>query len=184
MNRFDRSAVAVTVAKLDLVPPQKKLLEYWLSLWSDDELPERGRFHPADVKPLLPMLAIFDVVPDKSVTVRLAGTAYTAVLGRELTGMDWLAVLPANLRATRLRRFSEIARGAIGKGVRRIELHGAKPSECSEFMLPFRAENGSDNHPVICHVAWRPEQRFFKVKSWEQAVGAARSFETIALPRA
>jgi hypothetical protein len=184
MNRFDRSAVAATVARLDLTPAQGKLAEYWLSLWNGDVLPPRNGFHPARVKTLLPMLAIFDVVPDRSVTVRLAGTAYTTVLGRELTGTDWLGVLPAGQRASRLRSFSEIARGAIGKGTRRIELHGTKSAECFEFLLPFQEEKEGGNHPVICHVEWKAQQRFVKIRSWEQAVGVAQCFETIALPRA
>ncbi len=182
MQEFDRAATAHVLSDLHLTPAQRKLSEYWLSLWTDNALPGRAQFNPAQLKTLLPTIAIYDVIPDQSVTVRLAGTLYSAVLGMEITGMDWISAAPPEYRVTRLRIFTEIARGAIGRGVRGIELDSGKSYDAFELMLPFAPERDGENHPVVGQVDWNPEQRFSRIRSREQAMGASTSFETIPLP--
>jgi hypothetical protein len=183
MSRFDHTAVAGTLSALDLRPSQRKLADHWLSLWKDRDLPERASFHPSRLKALLPALAIYDVMPERSVTVRLAGTLYNDVLGLEITGMDWIAMVPHEFQQTRLRLFSDMARGGIGRGFRSIELETGPPCDCHEFFLPFRADASTGVHPILGLVDWNPQQRFTKIKSRAQAMGASTAFEIIPLPR-
>jgi hypothetical protein len=94
---FDRVATRALIAGLDLTPANREVVETWLSLWRGNELPDRRQLNPADLKRNLSHLAMFDVVPGVSVTVRLAGTTFGALLGMELTGQDWIALAPENL---------------------------------------------------------------------------------------
>jgi len=182
MNRFDTFAIARMLDDLDLTRHNRELTGYWLSLFHGGELPDRRNFQPAPVRGLLPNLMILDVVPDRSVTVRLAGTMFRAELGLALEGKDWLAFVPADYRPRRLRFLSDIATGAIGRGVRRVDMLPTGHHTAEEVAVPFCPESGSGVHPILAHVDWAPE-RATKIRSREQALGAALAFETIPLPR-
>lgn len=178
---FDQSSARETIASLGLAPANRAFAEYWLSLWQDHALPRRGTINPAQLKALLPNLLILDVVPDRSVTVRLAGTTFNAVLGLELTGQDWVALAPPEYRAERLRIFSDIALGAIGRGMRRVEMDSAEDTVCEELLLPFAVEDTGEICPVMCHLDWRTQGNYVRIKSREQAMGAPLAFEVIPL---
>jgi hypothetical protein len=154
MNRFRKALAAEAVATL--TPGNRAVADHWLSLWNDDRLPERRAFSPAALKPYLPRIAIFDVRPQESVTVRLAGTLYTAILGRELTNCDWIAMAQPHYRAERLRIFSEIAAGAMARGTRRLDLTFGETQVVEEVLLPFAPGPGSGSCPVLCHVDLHP----------------------------
>ena len=79
-----KSIAEGAIATLGLKDTNNSFANYWLSLWEGDELPERSKFSPSKIKPLLPFLLVFDVVPDESVTVRLAGTASDTSWGKTL----------------------------------------------------------------------------------------------------
>lgn len=183
MYRIDGAAVCRILADLDLAPSNRQLADYWLSLCDEGRIPSRTMIKPSALRSLLPNLILFDVVPDQSVTVRLAGTTFGAVLGVDLTGRDWVAMAPENYRARRLSIFSDIATGAIGHGIRFVELDYPRDYSCEEFMLPFRAEAGTGTCAVVCHVDWNLKSDFMPFRSREQVMGAALAFETIPLPR-
>jgi len=183
MYRIDGAAVCRILADLDLAPANRQLANYWLSLCDDGQIPARSMIRPGALRSLLPNLILFDVVPDRSVTVRLAGTTFRAVLGIDLTGKDWIALAPENYRSRRLAIFSEIAAGALGRGIRHVEMDWPNDYSCEEFMLPFRAEPDETAAAVICHVDWKLKGDFTPIKSRSQAMGAALAFETIPLPR-
>jgi hypothetical protein len=171
------------IADLEFAPSNRQLVDYWLSLCQDDKLPDRSAFRPADVRPLLANLVIYDVVPGKSVTVRLAGTTFNIALGLELKGRDWVKLAPENHRPQRLRGFTDIAMGAIGRGLRRVEMLPTGYYTFEGIMLPCHADRNSDVHPVVGHIDWNPGREFVKIKSPEQALGAPLvSFEVIPLP--
>lgn len=182
MPRFDRCSASRIISDLGLASSNRKVAEHWLSLWRGDVLPARVSFSPSALKPFLRNLILFDVVPDRSVIVRLAGTTFRFVLDMELTGEDWIAFAPPEYRAERLRIFSDIAGGAIGRGVRSIELKSGKTQSCEEIILPFGADGDSPALSVLCHVDWIQDGGFMGVASREQALGAALAFETILLP--
>lgn len=134
-----------------------RLVRYWLSLWRGDRLPMRADFHPRAVTDLLPSICIFDVVPDKSVHCRLVGSRLVeAANGYDITGHDWLALSKPEDRPVRLQRFSDVARGAVGRGVREAERASGDAQYAEEIMLPFGdiAEDGARR--VLTHIAWAP----------------------------
>jgi hypothetical protein len=182
MQHFDRGAAFKIVSDLELAADNSKLVHHWLSLWSDNELPARDALKPADVKSLLANLIMFDVVAGESVIVRLAGTNFGFTLGMDLTGKDWIELAPAAHRAGRLRIFSDIVTGAIGRGVRSIEMKAGDARSCEEILLPFRGDVKEGPQLVLCHVDWNPGHDHPKIASREQAWGPALAFETIPLP--
>ncbi len=184
MQYFDRGAAFKIVSDLELAPANRRLVHHWLSLWHGNVLPGRSAIKPSDLKSLLPNLIMFDVVPGRTVVVRLAGTNYNFVLGMELTGRDWIDLAPVEYRAERLRIFSDIAMGAIGRGVRSIEMKAGDRRSSEEILLPFRSDADGDAQLVLCHVDWSSGQDSVRIASREQAWGAPLAFETILLPLA
>ncbi len=160
-------------------PDNRVLADHWLSLWTGDALPPRAKLDPRQIKPFLPNLLLFEVVPDKSVVIRLAGTRYRRALNTELTGQDWIALAPEHYRAERLRIISAIARGAIGVGHRRVPLTHGADYVCEEILLPFAPECG-DTHPVLVHVNWKAEE-FVQIRSTQKALGDPLDFRICAL---
>ncbi len=169
MQAPNKRAAEDAVAQLELEASNAGLAAHWLSLWPGDGLPPRAALRPAALKPYLSSILLFDVVPDESVTVRLAGTGYRHILGAELTGQDWLAAAPQSHRATRLTLFSTIARGAIGSAHRRIAMTMGDDYRSEEILLPF-AREASGAHPVLVHVNFKPQQ-FLQIRSMTQVTG-------------
>jgi hypothetical protein len=169
MSSFHKPIAEGIVARLGLEAANREFADYWLSLWEGDALPPRVRFSPARMKPFLPSIQIFDVVSDERVTVRLAGTGYRYVLKTDPTGKDWIEAAPESDRATRLKIFSAIARGAILVAHRRIAMLGGGEHVSEEVLLPFAEEEGG-LVPVLAHVNFRPDQ-FTQIKSVAQVTG-------------
>jgi len=182
MQYFDHVAASRIVSDLELAAANLGLSQHWLSMWSGNILPGRNAIRPANLKSFLPNLILFDVVPEESVVVRLAGTQVNFALGTELTGRDWIDLAPPAHRAERLRIFSHIVSGAIGRGVRSIEMQTRKTHCFEEILLPLRGDGDSDALPVLCHVDWNPGHDYTGIASREQACGPALAFETIPLP--
>jgi len=155
MNTFSKRDAERLVASLNVGALNRELIAYWLSLWPGDALPDRASFNPAKLKHRLPEMILFDVVPGKSVTVRLAGTNIVRGLRMELKGCDWIAAAPPSFRAERLRNFTSIARGAIIVGQRRVPLNFGDSYVCEEILLPF-APGADGIHSVICHIDGNP----------------------------
>ena len=182
MIAFDKRAAAETIASLHLEDTNRVLCAHWLSLWLGDALPPRAAFHPAQLKPYLPNIILFNVVPDVSVTVRLAGTRYNHILGAELTGKDWLAAASEQHRATRLKLFSAIARGAVAMDHRLLAMSVGADIVVEEILLPFAAEaNGVC--PVLVHVNLMATQ-YLKIKSISQVLSDPLDFKLVPLARA
>ena len=133
-----------------------RVARYWLSLWRGGCLPVRADFKPKVIADLLPSVAIFDVLPGTSVHCRLAGSHIVEGAGRDITGMDWLALTPPENRAERLSRFSSIAHGAIGRGVRSARRISGDNQFAEEIMLPFGDTRAGGVRQVLTYVGWRP----------------------------
>lgn len=132
----------------------KFVVDYWLSLWRGSELPLRADFKPKNVARELHAIGMFDVVPGESVRCRLLGSGLAQGLERDITGMDWLALTMPVDRPIRLQRWSDVARGAIGRGLRAGFRESGEPQYSEELMLPFgdTAEDGS--RQVLYHLSW------------------------------
>lgn len=177
MTFFDRAAQAIADTSLEAA--NRSLAEHWLSLWAGDEIPARKSLRPEKLRAFLPTVLLLDTVPGRSVTVRLAGTTFRRALDTELTGTDWIASAPPDYRETRLRIISQIARGAIGIGHRRVEMCGEDDYVCEEILLPFAAD-GDGPATVLVHVNWHPEH-LSVVRSATQALGNPLDFAVLAL---
>jgi hypothetical protein len=179
MRALTKHAAEDAVAQLELEASNAELAGHWLSLWQGDDLPQRAAFRPAALKPYLPSILLFDVVPDESVTVRLAGTGYRYILGAELTGRDWIAAAPQSHRAMRLGLFSTVARGSVVMAHRRIAMTTGEDYLSEEILLPFAREaNGA--HPVLVHVNFRPRQ-FLEIRSLKQVTGDPLDWKMLPL---
>jgi len=182
MDSFDRVLLRRMLAEVEFAPSNRELVDYWLSLCRENRLPDRTAIRPAEIKPLLSKLIIFDVVPGKSVKVRLAGTAFNYALGMELRGKDWIKITPKGHGPQRLRLFSDIAMGAIGRGKRVVEMLPAGEYSFEEIFLPCLPDEKAGVYPVLGHIDWNPGREFVKIKSTEQAMGPPLAFEIIPLP--
>lgn len=133
----------------------KPVVDYWLSLWRGDALPVRADFSPKGIFKSLHAVALFDVVPDKSVHCRLMGSGLIQGLGRDPKGEDWIALTRPEDRAARLQRWSDTARGGIGRGLRPGYRESGEKHLSEELMLPFAPAEGSDVHQVLYHISWK-----------------------------
>ncbi|HSM94725.1 MAG TPA: PAS domain-containing protein [Rhizomicrobium sp.] len=131
------------------------MTDYWLSLWKGDALPSRADFKPKNILKELQAVALFDVIPDVSVRCRLLGSGLARGLGADITGQDWLALTRPEDRPIRLLRWSVVARGSIGRGLRAGMRESGAMQYSEELMLPFGdvAEDGS--RQVLFHLSWR-----------------------------
>jgi hypothetical protein len=153
--RFDKQ---IAIRCFEENPPSidaRPVADYWLSLWRGDALPARADFKPKAVVKALPSIAIFDVVPDESVHCRLMGSGLTQGLGRDPKGQDWIALTRPEDRPGRLQRWSEVARGAIGRGLRSGYRESGAKQFAEELMLPFAPGEGGDVHHILYHLSWK-----------------------------
>jgi len=164
-----KATVEGIVAGLGLEASNRMLADHWLSLWENDAPPPRKNFSPGKLKSFLPGILLFDVVPDTSVTVRLAGTGYRYVLQKDPTGTDWIAAAPESHRANRLQAFSAIARGAILVAHRRVAMLHDDDFTSEEVILPF-APDTSGVVTLLCRVNFA-EGQFHRIRSIPQVTG-------------
>lgn len=159
----------------------QRVANYWLSLWRGDALPLRADFKPRDVADQLPCICIFDVIPGESVRCRLFGSILAQGIGRDITGEDWLAMTPEPMRAARLERFSTVARGAIGRGLRASIRESGEQQFSEELMLPFGDVADDGTRQILVHVAWRPTTYDPTVTTLELSGGLSLAFRVTPL---
>ena len=179
MIGFDKQAAEHAIEALDLARSNGELATRWLALWQGNMLPPREAFRPANFKTFLPTIVLFNVVPGESVTVRLAGTRYAHILGREVTGMDWLAAATEAHRATRLDVYSRVARGAILFSHRLLHSTDGEDYVCEEILLPF-APDAHGVTPILAH-ANLPVDRHLKIEAAGQSMGEPLDFKLVPL---
>jgi hypothetical protein len=101
----------------------------------------------------------------------------------ELKGLDWIQIAPESHRLRRLHGFSEIAKGAIGRGQKRVEMLPTGYYTLEGIMLPCRADANSDVHPILGYLDYNPGWEFVKIKSMQEAMGTPLlDYELIPLP--
>ena len=182
MKHFNKRAAAQLLARLNIQDVSRELVEHWLSLWQGDALPPRAAFNPSRFKAYLPSIILFNVVPDVSVHVRLAGTRYQHFLGTELTGRDWIAAAPDSYKPVRLKAFSDVARGAVVLDHRLLAMDLGANVVAEEIVLPF-APDPDGVSQVMAHVNVTMDQ-FLKIASVQQALGDPIDLTMILLPAA
>ena len=155
MTEFSRAAALRCFEEDPVGKEADSVVRYWLSLWRGDALPRRADFSPRKIVDQLPRIAIFEIVPDQSIRCRLAGTHIVEGAGQDITGKDILALTPPADRAMRLARFSTVARGAIGRGLRAGFRDSGEAQYAEEIMLPFGEVSANGARQVLVHIAWR-----------------------------
>lgn len=176
----DRGLAIDAFSRLPLTTSNRKLADYWLSLWSGNQLPLRSQLSPAYMKDLLPGIGIFEVRAGESSRCRLAGTAIQRALGREIAGSDWRTYTPVDQQAERLKRNSAIANGAVGIGVRNTTTPEGLNSTTQELQLPFADETEDGARLILFHLDWRPESTLSGVTSIAP-VPVADRFDVVSL---
>jgi hypothetical protein len=179
MGAFKKEVAEKAIRSLHLEDSNQQFADYWLSLWQDDDLPARASFSPARLKAFLPSLLMYDVIPEQSVIIRLAGTGYDLILGPSLAGKDWIALTPEDYRATRLQTFSTIARGAVRVAYRSLAVLSGDDIMTEEILLPF-APQPNGVHPVLGRVNWRQDQ-LQRIKTISQGTGGAIDHRLVSL---
>ncbi len=157
MSGFDFAAAERCFAERPACEEVDRLARFWLSLWRGERLPMRADFQPNAVGDLLPAICIFDVVPSKSVRCRLVGSRLVEAAGVDATGRDWIEMTAPSDRRERMRRFSEVARGAIGRGLRLGRRQSGDLQYAEEIMLPFGDVSPDGTRQVLTFIAWTPE---------------------------
>ncbi|HWA29903.1 MAG TPA: PAS domain-containing protein [Rhizomicrobium sp.] len=174
-----RQALAVdALSKLPLSVANRRLAQYWLSLWRGDEMPLRADFSPSQAREHLPGIGLFEVRPNEGTRCRLAGTVFTHAVGRELTGCDWREYTHKDLWAERLKRNTEIAMGSVGVGIRHNpRVDGLRVTQ--ELQLPFADRSEAGSRLLLFHLDWRPSPEDLKGEA--KPIKVADEFYAISL---
>lgn len=156
IHSFEHRIATEALAGLTLADSNRRMADYWLSLWDGDALPLRGRFSPAAVRDLLAGVQIFEFKPGAYMRVRLAGTAINQAFGRDITGADLFALSSETSREGRMTRSSRVAEGMISFVVRRGQSRLGAPVESQELQLPFADVTDDGARLILFHTDWRP----------------------------
>lgn len=71
-------------------PENRSFFEYWQSLPREGLIPSRLDFLPEEIPNLLPYVSIFELISEKLIKFRLAGTEVSRNAGFERTGTNYL----------------------------------------------------------------------------------------------
>ena len=64
----------------------RMIFGYWDALRGERSAPERGEIEPGEIRHVLADTFVLEVAPERTATIRLAGTRICAFFGRELRG--------------------------------------------------------------------------------------------------
>jgi hypothetical protein len=157
MAEFSKDRAAAGFWEAELAPENRRFVNYWLSLWDADELPLRQRYDPAQMRDLLPGIAIMEVKAAERVHIQIAGSALNAAFGFDLSGWDLATITREDDRPVRLARNSQIALGTAALALRRGRTVDGRDWTSEEVHLPFRDVLPDGVRLVLFHSTWRPD---------------------------
>ncbi len=82
-------AFALSTNLAELHAELRPLLDLWASKCGVQGLPTRNSLSPRDLKPWLPRVHIYDVLPEGRFQARLLGTAIVQAIGQDQTGRQF-----------------------------------------------------------------------------------------------
>jgi len=82
----------------DCNPNILQFADIWQSLRKEGDVPSRADFDPTVMPRLMPNLIMHQIVDRQKMIIRLAGTALRARYGEEITGKDYLDLVPPERR--------------------------------------------------------------------------------------
>jgi len=152
--RADRLTNQILAGGLNLAGPARIMLDHWLELARDGQLPTRRDLDPKQMVPALPHLILLACPPDGAVRVRLAGTQIRALTGMEISGADWLTLVPPEEKDFRRRRIERTLAAAGGYAEeRRYRLPEGQTVRATTLVLPLAEEPGGPAQGLLC-VTW------------------------------
>ncbi|MCF8468941.1 MAG: PAS domain-containing protein [Sneathiella sp.] len=92
----------------------RDFVNYWRSLDCDGLIPHRSSFDPSKILPLLPNIAIYEVVSPEEIIYRLAGTEIVERIGHEVTGRNFLDFWEGDKRGETARIMNELVARPCG----------------------------------------------------------------------
>jgi len=138
----------------------RALAAHWLELFSGGEVPFKSDLRPENLKTVLPRILIYEYVSPDDIRIRLSGTATYKGYKRDLTGENYLDLVPDSYREGASRRLHAIVQqpcalitalsGPAGKDIDGLyEVLG----------LPLKAPNGKIRYSVhSCDLVDRGER--------------------------
>ncbi len=133
----------------------RRLVEYWLSLWDGDRLPDWHAFRMTAVADLEPGISVFELHPEDVLLCIACGEAVARSIGMDIAGKDWLALAEPGHRERRLNGFRAIAAGKAGHCIRYAQHRSGELHYVEEILLPFVA-SADGVHTVLSYLGWRP----------------------------
>jgi hypothetical protein len=126
------------------------LLDHWNSLPKHDLIPRRADLDPAKLRPLLGFLILAELNLKGELRLRLVGTNHVYRWGRDLTGGDYLQLLPAADRPLALARARLVLEHPCGCLGRCVEEYSSGAAVTLEFLrLPMRDEQDKATRLII-----------------------------------
>lgn len=154
---FDKAAVKGAVDLMGLAPRSLQFVDLWLNSWSGPELPRDGDFPWAGAESLKSLIMITELTPGLGAPVTYMGETLVRVTGLDLTGKDWITLVPPELRGERLRRADAIGAGAILRTTREVVLTSQAPYFFETISVPLRPN--ADGRVTLVHfVDWAPPE--------------------------
>lgn len=153
------------------------VFDYWWSLRDGDALPNRSDFDPAQVRPSLSRLCIFEAREGESVNCRLAGSSVRQSLGFDLTGMDYRQYTPRAMMKQRLDAYTDILSGMAMRNVRQATLNTGEMNIWEELVLPFGDTREDGSRHVLIMAEFPLLKHGEHVLSPIEVTGPPRSFQ-------
>ena len=182
MTEYSKERTVARFWEAGLTAESRRLAGYWLSLWDADELPLRRRYDPAQVRDLLPGIAIMEINAAERVHIRLAGSALNADFGFDLSGWDLATITREENRPVRLARNSQIALGTAAWALRRGRTADSRDWESEEVHLPFRGDVLPDGARLaLFHSTWRPDATGKPIIDAQYGLDLVETWQTVHL---
>jgi hypothetical protein len=154
---FDKAAVRAAVDLMGLAPRSLQFIEYWLDCWSGSDLPAASAFPGMRLQELRPLIMVTLLTPGVSAPVVSMGEALVRATGMDLTGMDWVGLVPPDLRGERMRRANAIGAGAILRSTREVVLSSQAPYFFETISVPLRPD-AEGRVPLVHFADWAPPE--------------------------
>jgi len=154
---YSRSATRAAIERAELAPRGRKFVASWLSAWQGERLPSPAAFPPERLQNLKSLLMVCAVRPDGSAKITFAGQELTRILGRKLTGLDWLSLIPAKYLPERTQRTASVAEGAILRTIRQVTLNRGGKYSFEIISVPLRPDR--DGTEVWTFFDWNPPDK-------------------------
>jgi len=125
------------------------LFEAWLG-WRDGRLlPDHRNVDPAVLKGILPYVVILEVRAEDQVIIRLAGSAYREMFGRELTGLNLVDLSRGNDRRQGAYRNHAAATWPCGRHAETSFMYSKGIPDTFEFLSLPLAPNAPGEPPKL-----------------------------------